>query len=892
MDRDARYWTEVEELFDAAVDLEAAERAALLDARCPDRPDLRAEVESLVEAHLRAEQLQPSHAEPDPTPIMPSPGPGSVIGSFRLVEPIGAGGMATVYRAERADGTFEQQVAIKLIATPVSQAGAARRFRVERQILASLGHPNIVGLIDGGITPEGYAYLVMEYVEGKPLDRYCRDRNLPLADRLGLFRSVCSAVHYAHRHAIVHRDLKPANILVTPEGVPKVLDFGVAKLLDESAVAGATATGLGVGPMTPNYASPEQLRGLPLTTSSDVYALGVLLYELVAGVRPYETGGKPLDEVMRLVVEAEPPRPSATLAVRQSGLPYDPRRTLKGDLDAVILRAMSKAPERRYGSAEELAGDVARYLAGTPVAAREPSFGYVVRKLAARHKAAVVSASVSLVAIVAALILAIWQARIATAERDRAQAEAAKAQQVAAFLRTLFSGAYPKNRVPGATLSAQDLLDRGAGRVDQELGGQPDVQASMLALLSSVYTEMGLYQRALPLGERSLALREKLFGPEHGDVAESLHRLGRLKRLQGEFEAAQPLLERAVKIREQRGRPDDPLLAEALSELGTVFWYRGRPEGRVHLERAVAIEERAGGPQLSRWLTALSNFDLLIGDLDSQQKLLERALEVGVRAEGRPGFLVSVTILNLGEVLRAQEDYGRARPLLEQALEIAVQLYGTEHQATVYNWAELGELYFAMGDHRKAREFLDRSITVGERILGRDHIGLAAPLTYSGRLLLAEGRPKEALPLIERAIRVREKAHGQTNSAIAENLVDIARVTMRLEGIAAGEPILRRALAMQREALVPGHRSLVPTLTSLAEVLSARNEQVEALGLLNEAVQIARARLPPRHSQRLQAEAALERRQAAGSKPLSHTHSPLRGTSSAAMSIRHASLPR
>ncbi len=433
MKQDPIYWTEVEDLFDALVDLDAAARSRLLDQRCANRPDLRAEVETLLAAHARADALiGPVTARGTDEAESAPPGVGSVIGPFRLVEVIGQGGMGTVYRATRADEAFDQQVAVKVIATLAAHASAARRFRAERQILASLRHAHIVSLLDGGVTSNGYAYLVMEYVEGVPIATHCREQRLSLAGRLQLFRGVCAAVQYAHRHAVVHRDLKPANILVTPDGVPKVLDFGVAKMLDDSAsAAGVTLTNFGAGPLTPNYASPEQLRGLAVTTSSDIYALGVLLFELLAGVRPYETAGKPLDEVMRLVVNADPPKPSATPAPPESGLPYESKRTLKGDLDAIVLRAMAKSPEDRYGSAEELADDVGRHAAGTPVAAREPSFAYVMRKLAGRHKIAFLAAGGSLILIVGALGVALWQAKVATLERQRAEHRFAEVRRFA-----------------------------------------------------------------------------------------------------------------------------------------------------------------------------------------------------------------------------------------------------------------------------------------------------------------------------------------------------------------------------------------------------------------------------------------------------------------------------
>ena len=460
-------------------------------------------------------------------------------------------------------------------------------------------------------------------------------------------------------------------------------------------------------------------------------------------------------------------------------------------------------------------------------------------------------------ALLGALGVSLWQTQIAVSERNRAQLEAAKAQTVAGFLRTLFSSAYPRNRVPGAKLTAEDLVNSGVARVD-ELAAQPDVQASMLAILGAVYTEMGLYQQALPLVERSLALRETLLGPDHLEVAESLYTFGRLKGYLGEYEAARAYTERAVKICEAACGPDDALLAEALSALGSIHWRLGRPEGRVYLERAVAIEERRAGPQLSRWLTNLANFDVLADDYAGAQRLLERGIAAGARAEREPGYLVNVTVLNLGTVLRAQEDFERARDLLEQALGISYRLYGTEHQATVHNWGELGELHFAMGDRRQAREYLDRSISVGERILGPRHIGIANPLSYTGRLLLAEGRPAEAAVLFDRAIRIRQETYQQGHAAIAQNLVDIARATRQLEGPAAAEPILRRALAMQRQALVPQHRAMVPTLLALMEALPPGAE-AESRALAEEAVRIARAKLPPHHSQRLQAETAIRR---------------------------------
>jgi len=499
---DKAYWTEVATIFDAVVDLDDAERAAVLDDRCAHRSAMRADIEQLLmrdalEETLVTDAMRALDAEPR------APAVGSTIGPYQLMEVIGAGGMGTVYRAQRSDEDFSHQVAVKIIASPVSQIDTARRFKAERQILASLRHPHIVTLLDGGVTDASHAYLIMEYVDGVSITRYCRDHQLSLPNRLQLFRLVCSAVHYAHRHSVVHRDLKPANILVTAEGVAKVLDFGVAKLLDQPLPPGGTSTGLATGPLTPNYASPEQLRGLPVTSSSDVYALGVLLYELLSDRRPYETEGKPLDEIMRLVVDTDPPRPSARPS--ESTLPY-PALRLKGDLDAIVLKAMAKDPDLRYGSAEELSEDIKRFLTGVPVIAQEPSFAYLGRKLALRHKAVFITSAISLLLVVGALVFALWQAGVATAEKRRAEARFAELRQLAnALIFEIHDAVAP---LPGSTAVRRTIIARALGYLER-LAKDADQDVALRLELARAYIQIGKVQGipgAANLGDREGAI--------------------------------------------------------------------------------------------------------------------------------------------------------------------------------------------------------------------------------------------------------------------------------------------------------------------------------------------------------------------------------------------------
>jgi serine/threonine protein kinase len=514
------FWKAVAAVFGDAVELDGADREALLDARCDGQADLRAEVDSLLATHARAARFMrdptgrdaahPRDASHSDLSTDDSAAPllaeGDLVGPFRLVERMASGGMGTVYRAERVEGGFTQQVAVKLIAAPMTHDTAARRFRAERQILASLQHPHIVTLIDGGVTPRGEAYLVMEYIDGVPISTYCRDRALGLVERLRLFRQVCDAVQYAHAHAVVHRDLKPANVLVTMNGVPKVLDFGVAKLIEEPLETATEETLRGMAPLTPNYASPEQLRGLPVTTAADIYALGVLLFELLTGTRPYETAGKPLDDVMRLVVDTQAGRPSAAQSPEEVRPPYEWRRALRGDLDAIALCALRKEAAERYASADAFSKDIGRYINGEPVEAREPSFMYVARKLAARHRAAFASAGLAAVVVLAATAMALWQARVANLERVRAGRRFNEVRQLAhALIFDIHDSVEP---LPGSTPVRKTIVSQGLQyleRLAPESGGDPELQVE----LARAYIKIGAVQgrpNTPNLGDRTGAI--------------------------------------------------------------------------------------------------------------------------------------------------------------------------------------------------------------------------------------------------------------------------------------------------------------------------------------------------------------------------------------------------
>ena len=505
---------EIEEVFERALDLDPARRGAWLSDRCAHDAELRTEVEALIAAHESPVGILERRLTPATTALAVEPLRDRRIGPYRVVRELGRGGMGVVYLAERDDGEFRREVAIKLLRNSPDAEELHRRFIAERQILASLSHPHIAQLLDGGTTEGELPYLVMEYVDGLPITTYCDRHGLDIAARLRLFVDVCRAVNSAHQNLVIHRDIKPGNILVTAAGQVKLLDFGIAKLLNPGMSGMSvphTRTAFRV--MTPEYASPEQVRGEPLTTGSDVYALGVVLYELLAGRRPYQIRTGAERELHELVCEREPERPStwakrpqspddreaptpAAIASARGASPDRLQRMLAGDLDAIVMMALRKEPRRRYGSAELVAEDIERYLGGLPVHARHPSRAYYLGKFLRRHRTAASLGAIAVLSLVASTAVAVNQSAMARRERDRATVALTQARQAlsesdetTSFLAGLFDANVraPGNTTPGTT---EELIARGMGQIEQ-LGNRPVVQARMLEGMGRIYQNSG-----------------------------------------------------------------------------------------------------------------------------------------------------------------------------------------------------------------------------------------------------------------------------------------------------------------------------------------------------------------------------------------------------------------
>ncbi|HXX63364.1 MAG TPA: serine/threonine-protein kinase [Bacteroidota bacterium] len=521
-------WHRVREVFGEAYRIPAANRAAFLDKTCGADAELRGEVASLLAALDQADAV----FQPLPQSLVSSAASeipagrriGSQIGSYRIVRLIASGGMGEVYEAARDDGKFQRRVAIKFVRSFLSQEQMIRRFDAERSLLASLQHPNIAQLIDAGSTDEGTPYLIMEFVDGERIDEYCDARQLSIAERLRIFQVVCGAVRFAHQHLVVHRDIKAGNILVDAGGIPKLLDFGIAKLLtEEAAPRERTLTGLGF--MTPDYASPEQLRGEQATTISDVYSLGMLLYKLLTGRRPYDFRSSHPFDISQAILDSEPTRPSGKpVAVTVAGAtPEKVRKTLSGDIDAIVLMALRKEPEYRYQSVQDLSDDIGRFLANRPVFARKGEARHRAAKFIRRHRSASIATLLVCLALIGGVSGVLWQTKQAEHERDIAQIEAQKAKRINGFLRQMISESdknwYNHGQGPDAT--AIQILDAAADRLENELQEEPAVKAELHMTIGNTYLALGKVEQARHHFSSALQLRRTAYAASTHELMES-----------------------------------------------------------------------------------------------------------------------------------------------------------------------------------------------------------------------------------------------------------------------------------------------------------------------------------------------------------------------------------
>jgi len=854
-------WREIDDLFAEALDRPPAERGAFLDAACGGDPELRREVERLLAADSESQATFLERPVGELLGLVPDrsdrAGEPARLGHYRLLGRLGGGGMGDVFRARREDEHYEQEVAIKILRSGLGPE-ALQRFLIERQILARLEHPNIARLYDGGSTEDGRPYLVMELVEGLPVDEYCDRHQLDVDQRLDLFRRICAAVQYAHQNLLVHRDLKPGNILVTAAGEPKLLDFGIAKRLERGPATQPDLTQTGSRIMTPSYASPEQVKGEPITTASDVYSLGVLLYGLLAGRGPYRNGlGRLPHEIERAICEEAPERPSVALfrpgappmaeeiGRDRRARPQALRRRLQGDLDNVVLMALRKEPERRYGSAAQLAGDLESHLQSLPVVARPDTLPYRARKFLRRHRTGVAAAAVVVLLAVLFMVSLVAQGRRVARERD-------KARYALGFLVDTFKEADPYH-TQGERLTADEILSRGAERVSRDLTGQPDVQAALMDAIGEVELGLGRYDRAEPLLKQGLALRRGLFGPESLETAESLEHLGRLRQDRSAFADSEALLRQALEIKRRRLGDRDLGVARTLDALGTLLTARGG----------------AG----------------------EAEKLHREALDIALKVEGPVGPTVASSLLALGKAKLAQGNYLAAERISRQGLVVQRGVLGTRDPRFYRVQTDVAEVLLETGKYKEAETLLRRSLAAQRELLGRDHPDVTVTLAGLATALLRQGRWEESAAAGREALGIVRARLGPSHWLVDALLGDLAAAIGAQGRPAAAIPYYEEVLEIRRRNYGPRSPQAAQVLLQLAAAYRSLKQYPEALRFAQDGLEILEQAGDPRLASALrevgldhldagrpaQAETYLRKALAAGKEDLPHGHPEVAG---------------
>ena len=736
-----------------------------------------------------------------------------IIGNYRIIQKLGEGGLGEVYEAEQTE-PIRRRVALKIIKWGMDTKQVVARFESERQALALMNHPNIAKVFDAGATEQGRPFFVMECVKGMPISEYCDKHRLNTRQRLELFNQVCDGIQHAHQKGIIHRDIKASNVLVMIQDdkpVPKIIDFGVAKAIAQRLTEKSVFTEMGQLIGTPEYMSPEQaeMTGLDIDTRTDVYSLGVLLYELLVGVLPFESEdlrSVGFDEIRRKIREEEPPKPSTRLTTpgfdsahalksRQTDLSTLAKQ-LKGELDWITMRAMAKDRTQRYASASELAADVTRFLKHEPVMAGPPSAMYRLRKYVRRHKVGVAAGAL----VMAAMIIGITGTTIgfvkAVKAERKAKEDAETAQRVSDFLVGLFEVSDP-SEARGNSITAREILDKGAGKIEEELQDQPRIQSRLMETMGRVYRNLGLYALAAPILEKSLSLKRKVYGEEHLEVAANLHTLAVLYDTQGKYPEAESFFRQSLAIKEKILGKDHPNVARSYNSIAIVSMNQGKyDEAESYFEQSLSIKEKnlePDHPDLGITLTNLGIFYQQQNKLEEAVPLLERALSISEKAHGPDHPDVAGSLNNLGSLYETMEKRAEAEPLYKRSLAIWEKTLGPEHPDVGIALHNLANLYRDQEKHEKAEPYYVRSEAIFKKALGEEHPYVAYSFREHANLFRDLGRHDDAEDLYRHALEIFEKSMGPDHLNVAETLEQYALMLRKIDRAGEAENLEERA---------------------------------------------------------------------------------------------------
>jgi serine/threonine protein kinase/tetratricopeptide (TPR) repeat protein len=828
---DSARWHRIQSLFHDAADLPQGEQRVFLEAACGDDEELIVEVLAMLDQDASGHSLLDRNIADIAQETLANAIPASLIlkefGPYQILKLLGEGGMGVVYLAERRDlGT---QVAVKVLRDAWLSPARRERFASEQRTLAQLNHPLIARLYDADTLNDGTPWFVMEYVDGIPLTHYCRKHECSVEQRLQLFRSVCEAVQHAHGHAVIHRDLKPSNILVKNDGSVRLLDFGIAKQL-ESLDLQVDQTMTGLRMMTPAYASPEQIRGDRVGISTDVYSLGVILYELLTGQLPFDLSGLTPAEAASIIAEHEPGKPSAavnrTTDSKANSYTLSVSKTAWADLDVLCLNAMHKDPRRRYQSVEALIRDVDHYLNGEPLEARPDAWQYRIGKFVRRNRRAVAATALIFAVIVG--LITFFTVRLAKA-RDTALAEAARTQRIQQFTANLFQGG-DAAAGPSDSLRVITIVDRGVQEA-KTLNHDPKVQAELYQNLGSIYQKLGKFEPADSLLRSALEQRKSLFGADSPEVAESLTALGLLRSDQAHLEEAEQLTRQGLEMAKRHLPPNHPAIAKATLAFGRVLAERGSYDQAIAaLDEAVRLQSAPGvaPADLATSLSALADAHYRAGHYDICKSLYTRVLDMHRQVYGARHPVIAD---DLGSLAAAQRDlgyYSEAERLDRQALDIVQSYYGNDHPNTAGRLTALAESLTYQNKFDEAVSALDRALTIQERVYGPAHPAVAETLNELGNVASMRDHLDEAEARFQRAADIYRAVYGDHHYLVAITLSNVAGITYDKKDYPRAEQLFRDVIRRYKETLPADNVNLAIAHIKLGRALLHDNRYKDA----------------------------------------------------------------
>lgn len=823
-------WDQVESILDEALDLPEGQRASFIQEACQHDPDLRREVELILSSIKESEgwlddptRFKQEFFDEISEDLEHHSGKKSLsgkrIGSYKVKEKIGQGGMGAVYLAERTEGDFKHRVAIKLIDRSNATAENLDRFKQEKRILASLNHPGIAQLFDGGITDDGMPYIIMEYVNGTPITDYCDQNNCSISEKIELYIEVLKAVRNAHENLIIHSDLKPDNILIDESGNVKILDFGISKLL-KSKGESASATTYNGSALTPRYAAPEQIQDQNVTTATDIYSLGLVLYRLLTKKNAIHFDDRSRESVKKAILHKNIEHPSVKAEEQKL------KTALRGDLDSIVLKAIQKEPAQRYRNANDFIGDLQKYLNHFPVSARPNSLMYRGTKFYKRHKGGTTLVAAALIVIVG---LTIFYTQQIKKERNQAQIEAAKSQEITSFVIGLLEENYPENS-QGDTVTVRQILDKSVFEIES-LNKSPDIKAKMQQVIGHAYNSVGEPRKAKPLLTNAISILESE-QVQNTDLAHTYNVAGIIFRDLGELDSSQTYLERSISTFRSLAKTSVPEYPKALKNLAYVMRIRSDYESALnYLEEALKIEQQLYGEtdiNIAETIYILASVNRYMGNYEHALEYQKRSLEmVQANTNGpHPGIIANLS--NIAVLNNILEDNEAAKSSYIKALNMAIDLYGPDHTEVATISANLSSIYTYEGKFDSARVLSKRALEISKKAVGTDHPRYGNYVTNYAKMFFYKGDYSKADSLYRKALNIFRQNYSPQHPEIAAALHNVAKVSVKRNALDEAINLLENALEIRRSNFENDHPLVQENLSTLIDVYERLNLQQKA----------------------------------------------------------------